>query len=123
MSQIGKLVHAHFVSIGLRVVGLDFVVVLRENLETRTHIRLGSVSFTVLCQELHKCLLFLLMDCVTIELHELWRRARIDLKQAKCSCSESDGTCNDNFEGIATLRFPLKIHIVREFSRTSFHFL
>jgi hypothetical protein len=62
MSHIGKLVHAHFVSIGLRVVGLDFVVVLRENLETRTHIRLGSVSFTILCQELHKCLLFLLMD-------------------------------------------------------------
>jgi hypothetical protein len=75
MSQIGKLVHAHFVSIGLRVVRLDLVVVLRENLETRTHIRFGSVSFAILCQELHKCLLFLLMDLVTIELHELWRRA------------------------------------------------
>ena len=75
MSQIGKLVHAHLVSIGLRVVGLDLVVVLRENLETRAHIRFGSVCFAILCQEMHKCLLFLLMDLVSIELHELWRRA------------------------------------------------
>lgn len=123
VTQIGKLVNAHFVSIGLRVVTLDLIVVLRENLKTRSHIRFGSVCLAILCQEVHKCLLFLLMDWVTVELHELRRRTWINLKQAECSCSEGNGTGDDDFEGIISLRFPLKVDIVREFSRTSFHFL
>jgi uncharacterized membrane protein SirB2 len=61
MSQIGKLVHTHLICIGLGVVVLNLVVVLRENLKTRPQIRFGSVSFAILSQELHECLLFFLM--------------------------------------------------------------